>query len=81
MIEFAHSFNSIYFNGESFDCALMAAGSTIDLAFRIASGSLLNGFAIVRPPGHHAEHDQVRIAYNYCILSHLCQNRLWDFVC
>ncbi|KAF7649582.1 hypothetical protein LDENG_00138640, partial [Lucifuga dentata] len=33
----------------------MAVGSVIELAFRVASGELKNGFAIVRPPGHHAE--------------------------
>ncbi|XP_026202673.1 histone deacetylase 5 isoform X4 [Anabas testudineus] len=33
----------------------MAVGSVIELAFRVASGELKNGFAVVRPPGHHAE--------------------------
>ncbi|XP_039602786.1 histone deacetylase 7 isoform X2 [Polypterus senegalus] len=35
--------------------ARMAAGSVTELAFRVAKGELKNGFAIVRPPGHHAE--------------------------
>ncbi|RUS89050.1 hypothetical protein EGW08_003161 [Elysia chlorotica] len=34
-----------------------AAGSVIELAVRVAAGDLKNGFAIVRPPGHHAEQD------------------------
>ncbi|XP_043911097.1 histone deacetylase 5 isoform X2 [Protopterus annectens] len=33
----------------------MAVGCVIELAFKVASGELKNGFAIVRPPGHHAE--------------------------
>ncbi|KAM9343063.1 histone deacetylase 7 isoform 1-T2 [Pholidichthys leucotaenia] len=33
----------------------MAAGSVVELAFRVAKGELKNGFAVVRPPGHHAE--------------------------
>ncbi|XP_072224137.1 histone deacetylase 5 isoform X2 [Leuresthes tenuis] len=33
----------------------MAVGSVIELAFKVASGELKNGFAVVRPPGHHAE--------------------------
>uniref|UniRef100_UPI003AB01714 histone deacetylase 5 n=1 Tax=Centroberyx gerrardi TaxID=166262 RepID=UPI003AB01714 len=33
----------------------MAVGSVIELAFRVAAGELKNGFAVVRPPGHHAE--------------------------
>ncbi|XP_068183230.1 histone deacetylase 7 isoform X3 [Antennarius striatus] len=33
----------------------MAAGSVVELAFRVAKGDLKNGFAVVRPPGHHAD--------------------------
>ncbi|KAJ8359155.1 hypothetical protein SKAU_G00156800 [Synaphobranchus kaupii] len=36
--------------------SLMAAGSVTELAFRVAKGELKNGFAVVRPPGHHAAH-------------------------
>ncbi|XP_054465453.1 histone deacetylase 7 isoform X2 [Anoplopoma fimbria] len=32
----------------------MAAGSVVELACRVAKGELKNGFAVVRPPGHHA---------------------------
>jgi len=38
----------------SFDAATTAAGSLIDLTNKVCSGSLKNGFALVRPPGHHA---------------------------
>ncbi|KAK6320954.1 hypothetical protein J4Q44_G00079300 [Coregonus suidteri] len=34
----------------------LAAGSVTELAFRVAQGELKNGFAVVRPPGHHAAH-------------------------
>uniref|UniRef100_A0A8D0BKA9 Histone deacetylase domain-containing protein n=1 Tax=Salvator merianae TaxID=96440 RepID=A0A8D0BKA9_SALMN len=33
----------------------MAVGCVIELASKVASGELKNGFAVVRPPGHHAE--------------------------
>ncbi|GAB0184545.1 histone deacetylase 9 [Grus japonensis] len=33
----------------------MAVGCVIELAARVASRELKNGFAVVRPPGHHAE--------------------------
>ncbi|XP_048872627.1 histone deacetylase 7 isoform X3 [Brienomyrus brachyistius] len=33
----------------------MAAGSVTELAFKVAKGELKNGFAVVRPPGHHAD--------------------------
>ena len=31
-----------------------AAGSVIELADKVISGEVKNGFAFVRPPGHHA---------------------------
>uniref|UniRef100_T2MF04 histone deacetylase n=1 Tax=Hydra vulgaris TaxID=6087 RepID=T2MF04_HYDVU len=45
------------------NAARMAAGCVIELAFKVASNELKNGFAIVRPPGHHAETHQ---AMGYC---------------
>ncbi|XP_026525443.1 histone deacetylase 5 isoform X2 [Notechis scutatus] len=33
----------------------MAVGCLLELAFKVASGELKNGYAIIRPPGHHAE--------------------------
>uniref|UniRef100_A0A6I8R419 Histone deacetylase n=1 Tax=Xenopus tropicalis TaxID=8364 RepID=A0A6I8R419_XENTR len=39
----------------SSNAARWAAGSVIDLAFKVASRELKNGFALVRPPGHHAD--------------------------
>ncbi len=35
--------------------ARIAAGCVIDLAFKTAKNDIKNGFAVVRPPGHHAE--------------------------
>jgi len=49
--------NSIYFNENTAECALYAAGSTVELCQQVARGELKNGFAAVRPPGHHCECD------------------------
>ena len=38
----------------SFDAASTAVGSLIALTNKVCSGSLKNGFALIRPPGHHA---------------------------
>uniref|UniRef100_A0A6P7G6J5 histone deacetylase n=1 Tax=Diabrotica virgifera virgifera TaxID=50390 RepID=A0A6P7G6J5_DIAVI len=43
--------------------ARMAVGCTVDLAVRTWTGDIRNGFAIVRPPGHHAEPQQ---AMGFC---------------
>ncbi|KAM8976834.1 histone deacetylase 7 isoform 2-T2 [Pelodytes ibericus] len=39
----------------SSNAARWAAGSVIDLAFKVVTRELKNGFALVRPPGHHAD--------------------------
>ncbi|XP_013391785.2 histone deacetylase 4-like [Lingula anatina] len=38
--------------------ARMATGCAIETSMKVAAGELKNGMAIVRPPGHHAEHQQ-----------------------
>lgn len=46
--------------------ARMAAGCVIDLAFKTAKGDNKNGFAVVRPPGHHAESG---LAMGFCFFN------------
>ena len=46
--------NSLYFNQSSAECAYLAAGSVADITRQVLEGSLANGVAVVRPPGHHA---------------------------
>ncbi|XP_014285163.1 histone deacetylase 4 isoform X4 [Halyomorpha halys] len=46
--------------------ARMAVGSVVDLAFKTAAGDIRNGFAVVRPPGHHAEISQ---AMGFCFFN------------
>ena len=53
---------------ESYDVALKAAGATLALAEGVINEEISNGFALVRPPGHHAEHDQ---AMGFCILNNV----------
>ncbi|KAL6318996.1 hypothetical protein AAG906_001469 [Vitis piasezkii] len=54
----ASRFNSIYMNEGSSEAAYLAAGSVIEVAERVAKGELSSAFAIVRPPGHHAEQNE-----------------------
>ncbi|XP_048454602.1 histone deacetylase 4 isoform X4 [Rhincodon typus] len=39
----------------SSSAARLAVGCVIELVFKVATKELKNGFAVVRPPGHHAE--------------------------
>uniref|UniRef100_A0A8C1I774 Histone deacetylase n=1 Tax=Cyprinus carpio TaxID=7962 RepID=A0A8C1I774_CYPCA len=47
--------DTIWNEVHSSSAARLAVGSVVDLVFKVASGELRNGFAVVRPPGHHAE--------------------------
>lgn len=44
-----------YVNEHSFMCASLAAGTSAQVAIKVAQGEFPHGAAIVRPPGHHAE--------------------------
>ncbi|XP_071731551.1 histone deacetylase 5-like isoform X2 [Rutidosis leptorrhynchoides] len=54
----AAKYNSIYFNEGSSESAYLAAGSVLEAAAKVAKGELNSAFAIVRPPGHHAEESE-----------------------
>jgi hypothetical protein len=48
-------YNSVFLSVGSSEAALLAAGSVLALTERVCAGTLRNGVAVVRPPGHHAE--------------------------
>ncbi|WCJ35845.1 histone deacetylase 5 [Euphorbia peplus] len=64
----ASKFNSIYFNEGSSEAAYLAAGSVLEAAEKVAVGELNSAAAIVRPPGHHAEHDE---AMGFCLFNNV----------
>ncbi|CAM9909469.1 unnamed protein product [Lampetra fluviatilis] len=62
------TFDSVYLHKGSYDGALLAVGSVLRLVERVLTGDLRNGFALVRPPGHHAQRD---LANGYCIFNNV----------
>jgi acetoin utilization deacetylase AcuC-like enzyme len=57
-----------YYSPESVKAALKAAGGTVALAEKVFRGELQNGFALVRPPGHHAEAGR---AMGFCLFNNI----------
>ena len=55
-------------SAESFEVARLAAGTGLNLADEVAHGRVDNGFALVRPPGHHAEHNA---ALGFCLFNNI----------
>lgn len=57
-----------YINSQTYDSAMYALGTTIEVARAIASGQAGRGLAIVRPPGHHADCSHTQ---GFCIFNNL----------
>lgn len=52
----------------SFEVALLAAGAALAIADAVIDGRADNAFALVRPPGHHAEH---AAAMGFCLFNNV----------
>jgi len=57
-----------YVTPSSFEDALLAAGGVMTCTQAVLRGDAKNAFAIVRPPGHHAEPDR---AMGFCIFNNV----------
>ncbi|KAF2862175.1 Arginase/deacetylase [Piedraia hortae CBS 480.64] len=57
-------------------CASLSAGGAIEACRAVMSGDLRNAMAVIRPPGHHAEEEEVKgfcIYDNVSIATKVCQ--------
>ncbi len=52
----------------SWHIARLAAGGALALADSVVRGDVRNGFAMIRPPGHHAEH---AAALGFCLFNNI----------
>jgi acetoin utilization deacetylase AcuC-like enzyme len=53
---------------KSYEAACMAVGGVLELCDRLMASEIRSGFALVRPPGHHAEKDR---AMGFCIFNNV----------
>jgi acetoin utilization deacetylase AcuC-like enzyme len=57
-----------YVCARSYDAALMAAGGLVRAVEAVLAGEIDNGFALVRPPGHHATPTR---AMGFCLFNNI----------
>uniref|UniRef100_A0A672IMB2 Protein deacetylase HDAC6 n=1 Tax=Salarias fasciatus TaxID=181472 RepID=A0A672IMB2_SALFA len=86
----SETFDSVYLHPETFSVCVSAVGSVLQLVDRVMTSELRNGFAIIRPPGHHAQPNEcngfcvfnnVAIAARYAQTRHAARRVLivdWD---
>ena len=50
--------DSVYLHHNTFECATLSVGGAIEACRAVVMGHVKNAIAVIRPPGHHAEHDE-----------------------
>ena len=63
-----------YTGPDSFETATLAAGSAVALTDELLQGRIDSGFALVRPPGHHAESNRVM---GFCLFNNIAVAADW----
>ncbi|NWS67217.1 HDA10 deacetylase, partial [Crotophaga sulcirostris] len=84
------NYDAFFFHPNTYRCARLAVGATLQLVDAVLSGKVCNGMALVRPPGHHSQRsaangfclfNNVAIAAEYAKLKYGLQRILivdWD---
>lgn len=60
--------SSIYVGNLTYEAALISAGGAIETCKNVVSGRVKNAIAVIRPPGHHAEHNE---SMGFCIFNNV----------
>lgn len=57
-----------YVTTDSWEAALWAAGGAVRMVEAVMNGEVQNGFALIRPPGHHATPER---AMGFCLINNI----------
>jgi acetoin utilization deacetylase AcuC-like enzyme len=61
-------------SSDSYEVALLAAGSAVSLVNELTRENIDSGFALIRPPGHHAESTR---SMGFCLLNNVAVAAEW----
>ncbi|KAK4241069.1 histone deacetylase clr3 [Achaetomium macrosporum] len=60
--------DSLYVGSMTYEASLISAGGAIETCKSVVAGTVKNAFAVIRPPGHHAEFD---CAMGFCLFNNV----------
>uniref|UniRef100_A0A3Q2XFI4 Protein deacetylase HDAC6 n=1 Tax=Hippocampus comes TaxID=109280 RepID=A0A3Q2XFI4_HIPCM len=66
--QFSDKYDSVYIHPETFQVSILAVGSVLQLVDQVLTSKLRNGFAVIRPPGHHAQSNE---ANGFCVFNNV----------
>ncbi|KAM4882029.1 polyamine deacetylase HDAC10 isoform 2-T2 [Thomomys bottae] len=61
-------YDAVYFHPSTYHCARLAVGAALQLVDAVLTGTVHNGLALVRPPGHHS---QRAVANGFCVFNNV----------
>ncbi|NXI44690.1 HDA10 deacetylase, partial [Galbula dea] len=62
------NYDAFFFHPNTYRCAKLAVGATLQLVDAVMSGKVCNGMALVRPPGHHSQRNA---ANGFCLFNNV----------
>ncbi|KAH7413432.1 hypothetical protein BKA64DRAFT_568107 [Cadophora sp. MPI-SDFR-AT-0126] len=66
--DFDNGRKSLYVGNLTYEAALISAGGAIETCKNVVAGKVKNAIAVIRPPGHHAEHNE---SLGFCIFNNV----------
>ncbi|KAG9490117.1 hypothetical protein GDO78_005807 [Eleutherodactylus coqui] len=64
----SQKYTAAYFHQNSYRCAKLSLGGTLQLIDAVMSGDAQNGMALIRPPGHHSQRSE---SNGFCVFNNV----------